>query len=644
MVGPLIVYKANGVRIDLVREGSAGALVLVPGLEGDPDELAGVIAGYTGPQAVYVAAPMLLDDRGEPIETVERMAELMVAALAEVLTVEVLGDEPYHLGGYSFGGLIAWEMAQRRKASGRLFLIEAIFDERYWNRRLWLVAMRRRGLNQLTRISQLPPRQAVAEFGLRGQRLVRRLARRSSGGEATAVSTGETDAGRRAYAAMPRYRPTYYDGVVTVLAATDNRHFGCDTAECWQGLAREMSVRRIVGDHLTIVSDPEAAASVADGIGRDINEGPGVRPAPGFERVLIVSTMRWFSAARLADAMVEAGFTVSACRPSGHPLEVVDGLAGDHPLHKSRPLRSIQHALDAAKPDLVLCDDERSLVLLRRLHSRTHDPVLARSLGEWTRMTSRTAVAEAAREAGVDAPETATVGSVEALTQWALPFVLKTDGSSGGRGVAAVSDPGSLSRVWRALSTPPPLHVAVKRALVNRELQSFGSLLLRRRPTVNVQQFRAGQDAITTVACLDGEVLALVCLEVVLAEELRGPSAVVRVVDHPGMAEAARRVVRRFGLSGFCGLDFVTSEDGTAWFIELNARVTPTCHLLFDTPRPVGEVIALFPVEHGSTAYADRVDLPVRAPRLAERGRLLAARRRHPVWRRIRALVRRPAM
>jgi hypothetical protein len=342
--------------------------------------------------------------------------------------------------------------------------------------------------------------------------------------------------------------------------------------------------------------------------------------------------------------MVEAGFTVHTCRPSGHPLEVVDGLAGDHPLRKSRPLASIQHALDAAHPDLVLCDDERSLVLLRRLHSRTHDQVLARSLGDWTRMTSRTAVAEAAREAGVDTPETATVGNVEALTQWALPFVLKTDGSSGGRGVATVSDSGSLSRIWRALSNPPPLHVAVKRALVNRELQSFGSLLLRRRPTVNVQQFRSGQDAIATVACLDGEVLSLVCLEVVLAEEPRGPSAVVRVIDHPGMAEAARRVVRRFELSGFCGLDFVTDAAGTAWFIELNARVTPTCHLLFDAPREVGEIIALFPVEHGSTAYADCVDLPVRAPRLAERGRILAARRRHALWRRLRALTRRPAM
>ena len=632
----MIVYKAGGVRIDLVREGSAGALVLVPGLEGDPEELTGVIAGYTGSETVYCAAPMLVDDDGEAIETVERMAALMIVALDEAV------GSGYHLGGYSFGGLIAWEMAQQLKAAGRppgqVFLIEAIFDERFWNRRLWLVAMRRRGMNQLARIRRLPARQAAAEFGLRAQRLLRRLARRSSGGEATSVSTGETEAGQRAYRAMPRYRPTFYDGAVTVLAATDNRHFGCDTAECWQGLAREMYVRRIVGDHLTIVSSAEAAAQVADGIGRHLSNGPGVRPAPGFERVLIVSTMRWFSAARLADAMTEAGFTVSVCRPPGHPLEVVDGLAGSYVLHRTRPLHSIARAIAASRPDLVMCDDERSLVLLRRLHSRRPDPVLARSLGDWTRLMSRAGVAEHARAAGVDAPETSVITDPAVLQEF--PVVLKTDGSSGGRGVAVVEQ-ASLARSWRVISRPPAPHVAVKRALVNRELHSLTAAVLRRRPIVNAQAFRAGRDAIATVACRDGELLSLVCLEVVLAEEVRGPSAVVRVIDHAGMAEAARRIVRHFGLSGFCGLDFVIDADGTAWLIELNARITPTCHLLFDAPRPIGQVLALFPFEHGASAYADCVDVPVRAPLLAERGRRLLARQRHPVLRRMREWTRR---
>src|SRR5262249_26322047 len=93
-----------------------------------------------------------------------------------------------------------------------------------------------------------------------------------------------------------------------------------------------------------------------------------------------------------------------------------------------------------------------------------------------------------------------------------------------------------------------------------------------------------------------------------------------------------------FGLSGFCGLDFVTSDDGTAWFVELNARITPTCHLLFDAPRPAGQVLALFPVEHGSSDYADCVDTP-RAPLLIDRGFQYAEKRRHPVLKRLRRLT-----
>ena len=44
---------------------------------------------------------------------------------------------------------------------------------------------------------------------------------------------------------------------------------------------------------------------------------PGLRPTPGFERPMILTTMRWFSAARLAHSLLEAGFAVSTCRPRG---------------------------------------------------------------------------------------------------------------------------------------------------------------------------------------------------------------------------------------------------------------------------------------------------------------------------------------
>ena len=85
------------------------------------------------------------------------------------------------------------------------------------------------------------------------------------------------------------------------------------------------------------------------------------------------------------------------------------------------------------------------------------------------------------------------------------------------------------------------------------------------------------------------------------------------------MSDTAARLVKRLGLSGMWGFDFMLdAASGAAWLIEINPRATPICHLALgigcDLPaaicsqltgfpvasvgRPVNaEVIALFPGE-----------------------------------------------
>src|SRR5213075_980492 len=116
----------------------------------------------------------------------------------------------------------------------------------------------------------------------------------------------------------------------------------------------------------------------------------------------------------------------------------------------------------------------------------------------------------------------------------------------------------------------------------NFEAGPISAWLRRARPVVNAQQYVEGREAIATVACIDGKVETLVCLEVMQATEEHGPAALVRIIDHPGMAEAARRLVGRYGLSGFCGFDFMITDAGDAQLLELNPRVTPTSHLLVE--------------------------------------------------------------
>jgi thioesterase domain-containing protein len=628
----------DGVRLEELRPGTSGeSLFLVPGLAGDPAELADLAAAFTGPQSVYAVAPA----PGGPAD----LSVLSERLLAAVRQVQPSG--PYRLGGYSFGGLAAFEMAQQLRAADEvveaLFLIDAVFDERYWARPTWLRALIRRTWWQLLRIVRLPPREAVAEFRHRGGRLLQRLRRRDVGSAdpLRAVESAEPSLAETALAAIGGYRPAFYDGDLTLIASAVDRHFGADTGRLWDGYARHIDLLRIAGDHLTVMRRPASAAAISQIIDHRLAvrgpDWPGLRPATGFARPMIVTTMRWFSAARLAHALSEAGFEVSACRPADHPLDVVTTLAADHRLRRLARLASLETAIRASGPDLLLPDDERAWALIRRLHAHTTDPsiktLIEHSIGpadDWASVSSRTAVAREARKAGAAVPETDVVTGLADLSDRQLPLVLKTDGSWGGRGVAMVRSASQLAPAWATMSRPPSLPRALKRLLVNRDADGLLALLRRRRPVVNAQQFVEGRDAIATVTCLDGEIRDLVCLEVVEASSSRGPAAAVRVIDHPGMAATARALVARFGLSGFCGMDFVLSPDGEAHLVELNPRVTPTCHLLVEGAHPAGRALTLFPPE---CAGSEAVDVPVRSLALAELGAQIAARQSRPLTR-----------
>jgi thioesterase domain-containing protein len=633
----------------------------VTGPEGDPAELTALVSAFTGPQEVYALTPLLTDNEGRPVTSVERMAELMVPVVHELSPTGSC-----HLAGYSFGALITLEVSHRLPEAGQpadaLFLIDGVCDERFWPRRIWLQALTRRTGRHPIRIAHMHPTRALAELRMRAERLIHRVIRRGADAyDPLAAATDSTAMSNRAHSAMAGYRPRFHDGPLTLIATSVDRHFGCDTADIWSGYVGQLHVQRVNGDHPSILKEPSSATAVASVIDRGLRlkraDWNGLKPAPGFERPMILTTVRWFSAARLAHALSEAGFAVSACRPEGHPLDLVDSLATTRRFHKLWPLRSIAAAIRAANPDLIICDDEPGLALLRRLHARvrTTDPemaeLLVRSLGDiedWPCITSRTELASEVRALDLATPETAVIGNADALHKWVtehdLPIVLKTDGSWGGRGVVIVRDVGSLPGVWRRLSSPPGVVRALKRAVFDQELNTLVAWRRRERPVVNAQQFCAGREAIVTTASVDGKTQALVCLEVIQTFEARGPAAVVRIIDHPQMAETARQLIRRFGLTGFCGFDFMVDDSGNAQLLETNPRITPTSHLLVEGDCRPNRIVGLFPFEllrnpdPGADVFGI-LDTPVRAPLLIEHGTKLAARRHRPVPRAMRRVI-----
>jgi hypothetical protein len=198
---------------------------------------------------------------------------------------------------------------------------------------------------------------------------------------------------------------------------------------------------------------------------------------------------------------------------------------------------------------------------------------------------SRTAMMVMAAECGVRCPPTTVVGGVDTIVEWMErdggAAVLKTDGSWGGREVAVVRDARAAARAWQKLSRPTGWARAAKRLVVDRDPWPLRSRLARRRPVVSVQAYVDGSPANVAAACVDGEVLGAVQVDVVHSDGELGPATVIKVIDDAEMLAATSAVARRLRLTGLFGLDFVrAAATGVPYLVEVNPRATPTVHLL----------------------------------------------------------------
>jgi hypothetical protein len=325
-------------------------------------------------------------------------------------------------------------------------------------------------------------------------------------------------------------------------------------------------------------------------LGLDVAEGRGASP-----RILLVATSRWATTARLAKAFASAGCAVEVVCPRGHPVRTTRAAAAIHPYHVFAPLRSLDGAIRAARPDLIVpCDDlarSHMIELLERGlpgeggHARR--AALEDSLGEAASLaatTTRSGQIALARELGIRVPATAVALTRDAVRRWVSekpgPWVLKTDGSYGGGGVRVVHSAEEAERTWQHLYVAPSLRHAMRRAIVNRDRTEIVPWLRRKRPLVNLQAFVSGLDANCTVACWKGTTLASITVRVMQTVTPRGPASVIRLVENAEISGAADRLVRRLGLSGLIGLDFVLeAATGDAYLIEMNPRAPQNSHL-----------------------------------------------------------------
>lgn len=326
-------------------------------------------------------------------------------------------------------------------------------------------------------------------------------------------------------------------------------------------------------------------------------------------KVLLATTCRWFSTARLATAFQRAGCQVEVVCPRNHCLETLHVVEKKHRFHALQPTRSLRSALLASQADLVIpCDDQA----MRYLHGVYDDArrggrdsewllrLLAFSMGDpggYAITQSRDAFMAAINQEGIAAPETKMIASIEELHRWidqfGTPAVLKADGTSGGEGVIIVQTRTEAERAFRTLRAPLATAVAAKRALVDGDWTCLLPWLEQRQRVVSIQSFIAGPDANMAVAAFQGRLLSSLSVVVLKTAHAKGPATIVRLIDSPQMLDAAEKILARLKFTGLCGFDFMLEpKTGKAYLIEMNARATQTCPVTMGPGRDAVASIA----------------------------------------------------
>jgi thioesterase domain-containing protein/acyl carrier protein len=234
------------------------------------------LAGLLGPEQPLYGLQARGLEGGEPPHT--RIEDMAAAYVSEMRKVQPQG--PYRLGGYSSGGVVAFEMARLLQAQGEQVGLLALFDS---YAPLVPGARRRRWPVLIGFLRNLP--RWLADFGRREDRDRRLLARfrgaaqaiwRRRGrdslpaevmilnafGDAAEISDERRRLVEAHLRALETYRPQVYPGRVTLYRVRGMRLFRAEDASLgWEALAGGgVEVRMISGAHYDILQPPAVAA------------------------------------------------------------------------------------------------------------------------------------------------------------------------------------------------------------------------------------------------------------------------------------------------------------------------------------------------------------------------------------------------
>ena len=229
-----MLEKPSAPRVPALVQLKSGAsdppVFITHGLGGTVMDFFQVLKYIRTPRAIHGMQALGVDGVADPFDSIENMADYSLEA---VRALQPHG--PYLLIGYSLGGLVILEMAQRLAAGGE---------------RVALLAM----LDSYPHIGRLPPRERAR---LAIQQIRYRVSRKrilNGNQSASALSPTMQRFRESARLALERYQPRFYDGTIRFVRAAIPTDFPTDPVAIWGPLASEFLMDTVPGDHLGIMT------------------------------------------------------------------------------------------------------------------------------------------------------------------------------------------------------------------------------------------------------------------------------------------------------------------------------------------------------------------------------------------------------
>jgi len=252
----------------LLKPGVGKPLFIVPGLAGIVIELAKLGQGIDSPKPVYVIRAKGFDGTEEPLDTVP---DMVAYSLAHLRAMQPNG--PYYLAGYSFGGIIAMEMARCLNAAGETVALLAFLDTFAHPQTFPKAAQRIMRLRSVIAPFRTKPPSEACALALAS------LTAMLSGGTddwvrsrfawlAPYVPEEGADPALRVYAAgltaVSNYWPVRYPGRVQFFY-TRSRNFGASPRRVWGRLLGGLTLHAVAGDHHSMLREhaPYLAAALS---------------------------------------------------------------------------------------------------------------------------------------------------------------------------------------------------------------------------------------------------------------------------------------------------------------------------------------------------------------------------------------------